>query len=243
MPTLFRKVRHDSVALGSVHAYLWYAVGEVALIFIGITLALAFGDMQEERRSRVEEISTLNDIARNLQANIKSIESTIDRDDQFLHQCQDAIDIVEARSLWQPEYGTVFEGCRWWTSPYHRSAAFDSLKTKGTDLVSDPEVRSTIVNLYEDVYARNVADMDREQWDFQSSVLLPLWNQFLRTSQEQFTETSNYDALLDSSEFLNMLYNRSELLSRSIETQKQSLASTKEALAAIQTELLRLVPN
>jgi hypothetical protein len=240
---LFRKVRHESVALGRVHAYLWYAVGEVALIFVGITLALAFGDMQEQRRSRVEEISTLNDIARNLQENIESAETNIGSDDQYLHQCQDAIDIVEARSLWQPEYGSIFEGCRWWTSPYRRSAAFDSLKAKGTDLVSDPEVRSAIVNLYEEVYAKNVGDMDREQWDFQSSVVLPLWNQFLRTGQDQFTETSNYDALLDSSEFLNMLYNRNELLRRSLETQKQSLASTKEALAAIQTELLRLVPN
>jgi len=240
MPLLFRKMRHDSVGVGHVREYLWYAVGEIVLIFVGITLALAFGDMQDQRRLRVEEISTLNDLARNLLANVQIIENNISIDEAYLQQCEHAIALVEAKSPWKPEYGTFFEGCRWWTSPYLGSAAYDSLKAKGTDLISDPELGSTIVGLYDEGYSRSVGDMDREQWDFQSTVVLPLWNRFFRTVQDRRVEPSDYDLLLDSSEFLNMLYNRSDLLGRSIDSQKQTLVRTKDSLAAIEAELLLL---
>ena len=40
-----------------------YALGEVLLIFLGITLALSFGNWNEERRLRQTETRTLVDVA------------------------------------------------------------------------------------------------------------------------------------------------------------------------------------
>ena len=190
----------------------------------------------------MEEISALNDIARNLQENIRAFEETIGLDESTLRQCREAISLIEAKTSWKAEHGTAFEGCRFWTSPYLSSAAYDSLKAKGTDLISDTKVRLSIVNLYDGVYSKLIGDMDREQWDFQSALVLPLWNRYLRSNWGH-SAASDYDALLDSGEFLNMLYNRSELLDRSIEEQQRSLLRTEEVQAAIGAELLRLASD
>lgn len=243
MPFLFRAIRHDSMIAGRVRQYCWYAVGEVVLIFFGITLALAFEDWSQERQLRGQEFSALNDIAENLSANIDSLSVDLQTDSTRLEDCRRAILIVEERSAWQPESGELFESCRYWTSPYLQFAAYDSLKVRGTNLLSSQSLRISIVRLYEETYAIHIGDHDREQWDFQSAVVLPIWNRYLRETPDGNTEPSSYDALLASEEFLNLLNNRSSLLSKSIDKQKDSLEDTREVLAAVEDELARRAPN
>ena len=242
MPFLFRGIRRDSVSLGRIRQYWWYAIGEVVLIFFGITLALAFDDWNQERRLRGQELASLEDIAENLRANVASLTTKLQSDSIHLENCRRAILLIEERSIWQPENGEVLNDCRFWSSPYLQFAAYDSLKARGTDLLSNRSVRTSIVSLYEETYAWHVGDMDREQWDFQSAVVLPVWNRYLRTTPDDITEPSNYDALLDSEEFLNVLYNRSDLLDRSMDFQEGSLEDTKEVLDALEAELERQGP-
>lgn len=213
MPFLFRGIRRESVTTGRIRQYCWYAIGEIVLIFFGITLALAFEDWSQERQLRGQELATLEDIADNLSANIVSLTANLQSDSTYMENCRRAILLVEERSIWQPASGELFDGCRYWTSPYLQFAAYDSLKARGTDLLSSRSLRTSIVRLYEEIYAGHIGDMDREQWDFQSAVVLPVWNRYLRTTPDGNTEPSNYDALLASEEFLNILYNRNRLLS------------------------------
>lgn len=243
MPFLFRQIRRETMLTQRVRQYFSYAVGEVLLIFVGITLALAFDDWSEQRRARRHEISALDDIVTNLYENIDWLTGTIERDSERLSSCRNAILIVERRSVWDPAFGELFDSCRYWTSPYFRTAAYDSLKATGTDLLTNVEVRASIVNLFEGSYAFLIGDLDREQWDFQSAVVLPVWNRYLRTVDGITTEPSDFDALLDSAEFLNVLYNRTELLGRSIAEQTESLADTQDVLRAISQELDLLRPE
>jgi hypothetical protein len=240
VPLLFRSIRRDSVIMRQARQYAWYAMGEVALIFVGITLALAFDDWSTERNLRRQELAAMQDISANLGANVDRISANIEGDSARLENCQKAISVVEERFPWRPEHGGFFEGCRYWTSPYFQAAAYESLKADGTDLVTNQALRADIVGLYEQTYAWQAGDIDREQWDFQAAVLLPVWNRYLRATREDSAEPSDYDALLDSGEFLNALYNRRDLLRRSLEAQNESLDATHRVIAAIQEELNRL---
>jgi len=240
MPSLFRHNREESVTLGHARRYFWYALGEVVLIFVGITLALAFGDMQERRRLHEQEISTLRDIAENLKTNVDRLAGTIAGDEDRFDRCQTAISVIEQRLAWRPDYGDAFEGCRYWSSPYFRSAAYDSLKVRGTDLISNRDLRLEIVILYEDAYAQQIGDIDREQWELQASVLLPVWNRYFRDAADRGTESVDFDSAVGSSELDNLLHNRSRLLRRSLEYQRRNLELTRSAIASIDTELERL---
>ena len=243
MPFLFRGIRRDSVAMGRVRQYFWYAIGEVVLIFFGITLALAFDDWNQERQSREQQIASLQDLAENLRGNIESLTLNSQIDSESLKNCRRAILLIEERSAWQPDSGRILNSCRYWSSPYLQFAAYESLKARGTDLLDNRSVRASIVSLYEDKNENLVGDIDREQWGFQDGVFYPVWNRHIQTLPDGSAEPSNYDALLASEEFLNLLYNRSSFLSRSIAKQKQTLESTEHVVATIEDELMRRSSN
>ena len=237
MPFLFRGIRRDSVIAGRVRQYFWYAIGEVVLIFFGITLALAFDDWSQERQLREQQVASLQDLAENLRGNIDSLTRNSQSDLNRVERCRQVILQVEQRMDWRAENGAAFNSCRYWTSPYLQSAAYDSLKARGTDLITNRSVRVSIVKLYEETYANLVGDIDREQWGFQDSVFYPVWNRHIRTLSNGDSEPSNFDALRDSEEFLNLLYNRSDFLRRSIIKQEQALEKTLGVLSVIQDEL------
>ena len=52
MPGFFRGKRAEAVAQSSSGRYLRYAIGEIFLIFVGITLALWFNNWNDQRRLR-----------------------------------------------------------------------------------------------------------------------------------------------------------------------------------------------
>ena len=57
--------------------YMRYAIGEIALVVIGILIALQINTWNEERKTRLIEIKTLNEIQANLYIDLDEINSDI----------------------------------------------------------------------------------------------------------------------------------------------------------------------
>lgn len=64
----FRKIRQQYVQSGAFSKYLMYAVGEIALVVIGILLALAINNANEERLTRNKEQVYLQGLQRDFMA-------------------------------------------------------------------------------------------------------------------------------------------------------------------------------
>ena len=88
MSAATHKKRFDALSNSSFQRYAWYAVGEVLLIFAGITLALWFSNWNDHRNIRALERETLSDIAQDLGANIASFKSTILEDQKMVAACE-----------------------------------------------------------------------------------------------------------------------------------------------------------
>lgn len=228
-----RHQRHESTQLGKLHRYTWYAIGEVILIFAGITLALWFSNWNEERQIYRLEMNALVDIAANLQANVAHIESNISDDLQSVASCKQITGALESRQPWLDEYGSIMLDCRWWTSPFLSSAAYESLKSRGTDLITDQDLRNAIMALYEQRYADLVNDMDKGFWQFQGAVLHPVLNRYMRRPERERFVPNNWQACLDSHEFGNMLYEKIAIQLGSIEHQQGALDETRRVIEQI----------
>jgi hypothetical protein len=61
---IFRKLRKSFFLPGKVRTYVAYAIGEIALIMVGILLALQVSEWNQERRDAVEETEILNGLKR-----------------------------------------------------------------------------------------------------------------------------------------------------------------------------------
>jgi len=217
--------------------YIWYAIGEILLIFAGITLALWFSNWNDERKLRESELQILADIAENLRANVDHFRANIKEDEDLVSACSRFVESTAAKQPWSDELGSDLSQCSLWTSPFLTSAAYQSLKAKGTDLISDKELRSSIIKLYEQTYAFLVNDTDKSFFGFQDSVILPVFNRHVRVAGANQVVPNDYQAMLESTEFFNMLHSKIATQTSSIEEQRKSLVATEEVIDMIEARL------
>ena len=69
MLTLFRKIRRTLLKTSQTQKYLLYAVGEIALVVIGILIALQINNWNEERKNAIQELETIQSIFDEIQVN------------------------------------------------------------------------------------------------------------------------------------------------------------------------------
>jgi hypothetical protein len=237
MSTTARRRRFETSRIEGIRKYCWYAVGEILLIFAGITLALWFSNWNEERQLRKVELNVLADIAANLDANVVTINENIAFDNHAIAACERYLDSASRKEIHGESTEKDLYQCKWWTSPLLRSAAYDSLKSRGTDLISDPEIRYAIVDLYEQTYEFLINDMDKTFWSFQTAVMEPVFNRYVRKFEPDRFVPNDYDELLDSNEFTNMVHMKIENQYSSVRRQRETLVETEAVIALIKSRL------
>ncbi|WP_445381209.1 DUF6090 family protein [Robiginitalea sp. IMCC43444] len=78
MITLFRNIRHKLLSNGSLPRYLLYAIGEIALVVIGILIALQIDTWNDERKSQSEEKAILANLNREFMQNKEALNAVLD---------------------------------------------------------------------------------------------------------------------------------------------------------------------
>ena len=78
MLTFLRKIRRSLIDSGSTGKYLIYAVGEIALVIIGILIALQINNWNEERKDRRIENQALINLKTEFDKNQKMLEFMIE---------------------------------------------------------------------------------------------------------------------------------------------------------------------
>ena len=174
MPGVLKEPRIDAARSGKVVRYLGYAVGEIALIFVGITLAIAFENSNERRRSAEAEADVLSTIQEDLAANLVELERNIAFDQSVIGSIEVVRAHLATHSSWRDSLNDQLGLATRWSSPFLAASGYTSLRSRGVQLVSSPSLRRSIVDLYENTYARLTGDADRTQWAFQESVWYPL---------------------------------------------------------------------
>lgn len=237
MSPALRRERYRSIQLKGLRRYIGYAAGEILLIFVGITLAMWFSNWNETRHGRAQEAQALADIATNLRVNADVIRGNITQDRNSVAACEQVAAALARRDAWSSALGKEPMGCRWWSSPFFNSAAYDSLKAKGTDLIADPALRAQIVNLYEQVYAFLMNDTDKVFWAFHTAVMEPILNRHVYPVIADEYVPNDYSSLFESPEFGNMLRQKVEIQRISLKDQQRTLADTEKVLRLIGTRL------
>jgi len=69
MITLLRKIRKRLISQGNFSSYLLYAIGEIALVVIGILIALQINNWNEARKNKIAEQTILKDLYQEFQLN------------------------------------------------------------------------------------------------------------------------------------------------------------------------------
>lgn len=219
-----------------LHAMNWkYALGEIALIMVGILLALAASDWFRDRELIREERQVLQEIRAALGEDRDTLE-------QIVAQAKEAEELIAALQVhiqqggpYAPELDRSFGAAYGLRLISLNRAAFESLKSRGLGLVRDSELRSRITRNYSTIYD----GLDLAQQGQRNVILEGLRPYFLTHFKDlDFNKSAtplDYDALLEDVVFHNLLHYRLQSLrSNDIFAFERTLASVDALIASIE---------
>ena len=152
MIRFFRQLRKNLLGNGQVRRYLFYAVGEIALVVIGILLALQIDSWKTERVQRKKELLYLKEIRANLDDDLENVIYSLDfnqRKDSIIQVCLTAI--LEKQSdaeIMMTIFGNMPVLAEFSVYTQNRVAFDNMLSAENIDLISNDSLRTRISSFY-----------------------------------------------------------------------------------------------
>lgn len=126
-----------------------YAVGEVALIVIGILIALGASEWQAGRAERRTELALLADLRTGLAADQTAARAVLDTYRDIAERLQALLAHLDGGGAETEDLPGLYGAAYGFQRLSVNRAAYESIKSQGLDLVSDPALRSALARLYE----------------------------------------------------------------------------------------------
>ncbi|MDX1702548.1 MAG: hypothetical protein R3250_18100 [Melioribacteraceae bacterium] len=169
MLTFFRRIRKGLLGSGQTQKYILYALGEIALVVIGILIALQINNWNEERKERIKENKILNDLIENLEFNTDNLNKIIADFTADNGSSDLIISVIENKRKYHDSLDYHFARALNVSPLYPISyVAYETMKNSGFDIVHNDQLKKEIVNLFELTYTtmqlrqNNTSDL----WEF-----------------------------------------------------------------------------
>ncbi|WP_228850936.1 DUF6090 family protein [Aegicerativicinus sediminis] len=247
MIKIFRSIRQSLIMEQNNARYLKYALGEIVLVVVGILIALQINNWNEDQKFHKLEIKKLREISNSLIQTKANIQQAQEEDSRWMHYNEIILEHLEYRKPYTPELDVSFGSYFWFSRPEIEFSAFEQLKSTGLDLVSNDQLRTEIVRLFEKrfqlIYSEN------NQWNLEYiNVTLPIHLKLFRKvfpetwvpGNDEYAKPIDYDGLLDNDEFKNLLAENIALRKFGISYYDIAIEECNNLINSISTEINRL---
>ncbi len=166
-----------------IRAVNWkYALGEVLLIVIGISIALALGSWWQDRQIRHDERQILSQLATTLNGDIEGFEKSIIRFQGMVENISDLLAYIEKERPYDPSLSSILGSCVGWSSYTPNPGPYEALRSRGFELISNESLRMSLIDYYE-VRARRAMSTTEENRIYNRNAAIPYYDKnFIRYS-------------------------------------------------------------
>ncbi len=91
---IFRKLRKNLIALGKFKSYLIYALGEIVLIVIGISIAWKINDLNDIRKNKIVEQKIYTNLSVELQTNLRLLKGIVEQKQETIVYLENTLKYV-----------------------------------------------------------------------------------------------------------------------------------------------------
>ena len=226
MIKFFRKIRQNLLSEGKTGKYFKYAIGEIVLVVIGILIALAINNWNDNRKSKLTEIKYVNDLIEDLNNDVIALkEFTVDLEskkaskrklESFLEN-KEGIDSIEFHIVNQYILTERFTPS---------NITIEELKNSGgLKIIRNVDLRRQIVSMYNS-YSKEVHTEDL--FLSQNLKLLDIASEYFKNVSQPSIDEINL--ALEDNKFINGIYT--------------NFAKTREeAINDLHSECLDLIKN
>jgi hypothetical protein len=238
MIKFFREIRQKLLSKNKFSTYLLYAIGEIALVMIGILLALQVNNWNEQRKDNATEQKILTALQEDLIINIDRLKSDILLEQNTIDQAQKIIAHLDQRKPYDPTLDAIFAESIYSPDVVLSTSSYETLKFKGVDIIQKEVLRKNIVNLFDVVYSNLIAETVRLENQFWPAGVLPMVQKHFRQKiGYKELKPTDYEALLDDTTYKNMVMHRAHFRKLALDWKKKALADTEEVVEMIVAEL------
>ena len=163
MIKFFRHIRKDLMEKNKTTKYFKYAIGEIILVVIGILIALQINNWNDVRKNRNYEQEILFLIDQNLKNDSIALSTELFKSKES--------NVLTDRLLEQVSLGNYSDSLNIWMGKIisfenfkSQSSAFEVLKSRGLEVISDNELQLELISYYdESLYRVDEAIEDVEE--------------------------------------------------------------------------------
>ena len=236
MLTFFRRIRQSLLNQGAVPKYLLYAIGEIALVVIGILIALQINNWSEWKKDRIKETSILTELMRGLERNSILLEESLKRNEGRDKSTQIILQFFEEKLPYSDTLDNYFFTALLRGQPgiYATPNSYEAFKNAGFDKVLDENLTRSIIRLFEEVY-RGV-----EEWRTYGNQYAvndhPYWMKHFIDNGYSL-KPKDHNALLQSTEMYSLIQAVRRFRRIYSDMQKEALRENNEVLQLIKDQL------
>ncbi len=214
-----------------VSAVSWkHAVGEVLLIVVGISIALSVDSWWQGQQERQEEDVMLSQVLATLRSDRAAL-ATISTDVQNRASLLTELQRHLERELPYADSLTFnLRALRRWQTSTVSTAAYEDLKGRGLDLVSNQELRWMLID-YFDRQVPLLEDYDRFDQDLTMSYSSTVLQRHLMWSDDVYLPV-DYSRMVEDTEFRYMVGHREEIMRQGTVRRYQAILSASDDLIA-----------
>lgn len=149
MIKFFRNIRKQLLGEGKTSKYLKYALGEIALVVIGILIALSINNWNEKRKQKQVEIETLIQLKKDLTKNVGDLKFNKKLQELVINSSNVLLKHMASNQPYHDSLSPHFANAFIWTKFIVNTGAYQNLKSRGVELISNSELREAILVIYE----------------------------------------------------------------------------------------------
>ncbi|WP_242158576.1 DUF6090 family protein [Aestuariivivens sediminis] len=153
MITFFRKLRQQLLSDGKTGTYVKYAIGEIILVVIGILIALAINNWNENRKAAITEIKVLKEISENLGVDLLSLQNDIRLNEEGIKTVQDIEGILDSNGTLTDALTRSFGSITFNPTYTLNTSGYKNLSNIGFQIIVEDSIRKAITYLYETQYS------------------------------------------------------------------------------------------
>jgi hypothetical protein len=223
-----------------------YAIGEIVLIVVGITIALAGTSWYEGQVERRNEIMVLQQLRQTLSEDLQDINTTWEMTRQRERKIMVLLEYLDSDRPYTANLAGNFQSLFGWRTVRLTTAPFEALKIRGYRTISNSILRQKLISFYEDHFAKLEYNSNLDR-DFAIQKIQPYFFKYfvIQVAAESDVDGGNqvwapkdYDTIKAELYIANLGRHRADILRRFVlRDYKITTTAIREILDEIDREL------
>lgn len=152
MLKFFRRIRQKFLSENRFSKYLLYAIGEIILVVIGILIALQINNWNSENLRQKEEIKILKELRIGFESDLKDMRFNQRSYQRAIQASKVLKEVIENDQIYHDSLQGYFGKSVSIPRFIANTGAFETLKSKGVDLISNDSIRLQILEVHDFIY-------------------------------------------------------------------------------------------